>query len=158
MNAIDIYRGKGVYGAVAIGKASVFRRQQTKVQRVIVDDPANELVRIAAGKQLAIAQLKAIYEKALKDVGEANAGIFEIHMMMLEDDDYNESIRNMIETQRVNAEFAVSVTSDYFAEMFAVMDDAYMQARAVDVRDISNRLIACLTGGSTVTEDRKSVV
>ena len=87
---MDIFHGKGVYGAVAIGKASVFKRQQTKVQHVIVDDPANELVRIAAGKQLAIAQLKAIYEKALKDVGEANAGIFEIHMMMLEDDDYNE--------------------------------------------------------------------
>jgi len=150
---MDIFHGKGVYGAVAIGKASVFKRQQTKVQRVIVDDPAHELARIAAGKQLAIAQLQAIYEKVLKEASEANAGIFEIHMMMLEDDDYNESIRNMIETQSVNAEFAVSVTSDYFAEMFAVMDDAYMQARAVDVRDISNRLIACLTGGSTVTEN-----
>ncbi|MBR1723469.1 MAG: phosphoenolpyruvate--protein phosphotransferase, partial [Ruminococcus sp.] len=109
---------------------------------------------VADAKDKAIAELSEIYEKALKEVGETHAQIFEIHMMMLEDDDYNESIQNIIETQSVNAEYAVAVTSDNFSEMFASMDDAYMQARSADVKDISNRLIACLSGGSGDSADQ----
>ena len=141
-----VYRGKGVYGAVAIGKASIFKRQAAEVRRVRISDPAAEITRVEDAKALAVEQLTAIHEKALKEVGEANAEIFEIHIMMLGDEDYNESIRSIIETQSVNAEYAVAVTSDNFAEMFASMDDAYMQARSADVKDISNRLIACLSG------------
>ena len=144
-----VYQGKGVYGAVAIGKASVFQRQAAAVRRVRVDDTAAELERVEQAKAKAVEQLSAIHEKALKEVGEANAEIFEIHIMMLDDEDYNDSIRSIIETQSVNAEYAVAVTSDNFAEMFAAMDDAYMQARSADVKDISNRLIACLSGSST---------
>ena len=143
--AMKSFRGKGVYGAVAIGKASVFKRQEADVRRVHIDDTAAELERVEAAKAEAVGQLSEIYEKALKEVGETNAQIFEIHMMMIEDDDYNESIKSIIETQQVNAEYAVAVTSDNFADMFASMEDAYMQARAADVKDISNRLIACLT-------------
>ena len=145
---MNVFHGKGVYGAVAIGRASVFSRQSTEVRRIRITDPAYELSRIESAKAQALEELSAIHEKALREVGEANAEIFGIHMMMLEDDDYNDSIRSIIETQSVNAEYAVAVTSDNFAEMFAAMEDAYMQARAADVRDISNRLIACLTGGT----------
>ncbi len=141
------FKGKGVYGAVAIGTVSVFKRQEASVRRTHVDDPAAELARVEQAKAQAIEQLSEIYEKALREVGETHAQIFEIHMMMLEDDDYNESIENIINTQSVNAEYAVALTSDNFSEMFASMDDAYMQARAADVKDISNRLIACLSGG-----------
>ena len=132
-----IYRGKGVYGAVAVGKVSVFKRQTASVECVNIDNP-----------------------EAVKEVGETNAEIFEIHIMMLDDEDYNESIRNIIETQKVNAEYAVSETAVNFSEMFASMDDAYMQARAADVKDISNRLISCLTNGETETEnsDEKMIV
>ncbi|MBR1752978.1 MAG: phosphoenolpyruvate--protein phosphotransferase, partial [Ruminococcus sp.] len=152
--------GKGVYGAIAIGRVSVFKRQEASVRRTHIDDTAAELLRVENAKALATEQLSAIYEKALKEVGETHAQIFEIHMMMLEDDDYNESIRNIIETQSVNAEYAVAVTSDNFAEMFASMDDAYMQARSADVKDISNRLIACLSGSeeSEGSSDDKMIV
>ncbi|MBQ6555317.1 MAG: phosphoenolpyruvate--protein phosphotransferase [Firmicutes bacterium] len=139
------FKGKGVYGAVAIGSVSVFKRGDMQVRRTHVDDIQAEFKRFEAAKELATQQLGDIYEKALKEVGEAHAQIFEVHMMMLEDDDYNESIANLIETQSVNAEYAVASTADNFAAMFAAMDDAYMQARAADVKDISNRLIACLT-------------
>ncbi len=139
------FDGKGVYAAVAIGNVSVFKRGDTQVRRTHVDDVQAEYKRFEAAKELAAEQLGEIYEKALKEVGETHAQIFEVHMMMLEDDDYNESIANLIETQSVNAEYAVASTADNFAAMFAAMDDAYMQARAADVRDISNRLIACLT-------------
>ncbi|MBQ9427989.1 MAG: phosphoenolpyruvate--protein phosphotransferase [Clostridia bacterium] len=139
-----VYRGKGVYGAVAIGKVSIYKRQTAKIERVGIGDPEQELARVAKAKERAVRQLTAIRDKALKEVGEVDAEIFEIHIMMLDDEDYNESIKEIIETQKVNAEYAVSVTSDNFAEMFASMDDAYMQARAADVRDISNRLIACM--------------
>ncbi|WP_294488147.1 phosphoenolpyruvate--protein phosphotransferase [uncultured Ruminococcus sp.] len=142
------FSGKGVYGAVAVGRVSVFARQEAAVRRIHTDDPEHEIARVASAKEKASEQLSAIYEKALKEVGETHAQIFEIHMMMLEDDDYNESIENIIRTQNVNAEYAVAVTADNFSAMFAAMDDAYMQARSADVRDISNRLIACLTGSS----------
>ena len=147
------FTGKGVYGAIAMGKISVFQKQDTLIQRTSVKDTEAEKVRVEAAKAAAAEQLQAIYEKALKEVGETNAQIFEIHMMMLEDDDYNESIQNIIDTQKVNAEYAVSITADNFAEMFSAMDDAYMQARAADVRDISDRIIANLTGNVAVQED-----
>lgn len=151
------YVGKGVYGAVAIGKISVFKKNDVSVARTHIDDTEAEKARVEAAKFAAAEQLSAIYEKALKEVGETNAQIFEIHMMMLEDEDYNESIRNIIDTQHVNAEFAVAVTADNFAEMFSSMDDSYMQARAADVKDISNRIIANLTGtasGIADTDDK----
>lgn len=141
------YSGKGVCSAVAIGRVAVFRRQDIQVRRTKVDDPQAEIDRLNAAKQAAAAQLRQIYEKALKEVGEANAQIFEIHMMMLDDEDYNDSITEKINSEGVNAEYAVAVTADIFAEMFAAMDDSYMQARSADVRDISNRLIGCLNGG-----------
>ena len=140
------YTGKGVYGAIAVGKISIFKKQDTVIQRTSVADTEAEKARVEAAKTAASEQLQAIYEKALKEVGETNAQIFEIHMMMLEDEDYNERIQNIIDTQKVNAEYAVSVTADNFAEMFSAMDDAYMQARAADVRDISDRIIANLMG------------
>lgn len=154
------FTGKGVYGAVAMGKISLFKKQDTLIQRTSVTDTEAEKARVEAAKAAASEQLQAIYEKALKEVGETNAQIFEIHMMMLEDDDYNESIQNIIDTQKVNAEYAVSITADNFAEMFSAMDDAYMQARAADVRDISDRIIANLTGNVAVQEnsDEKRII
>lgn len=138
---MDKYMGKGVYGAIAIGKISVFKRKELSVKRIRIEDTEHEKQRIEAAKAMATSQLQEIYDKALKEVGESGAQIFEIHMMMLEDMDYNDSIQNIIDTQSVNAEYAVAVTSDNFAEMFAAMDDAYMKERAADVKDISNRLI-----------------
>ena len=140
------FAGKGVYGAVAIGRISVFKKKDLSVKRVHRDDTADEIKRVECAKNQAREQIKKLYEKALKEVGEANAQIFEVHMMMLDDEDYNGSIENIIETQKVNAEYAIAVTADHFAEMFAAMDDAYMQARSADVKDISNRMIANLMG------------
>lgn len=143
------FTGKGVYGAIAIGKISVFKKKDADVKRAHTEDAEAEKKRFEDARAESIAQLGKIYEKALKEVGEANAAIFEIHQMMLEDEDYNDSINNIIESQNVNAEYAVAVTADNFAEMFAAMDDAYMRARAADVRDISNRIIKNLTGDSS---------
>lgn len=154
------YTGKGVYGAIASGKISVFKRNEVSVKRVSVEDTDAELARVEDAKAQATAQLQEIYEKALKEVGEANAQIFAIHMMMIDDDDYNESIQSIIETQGVNAEYAVAVTADNFAEMFSSMDDEYMKARAVDVKDISNRIILCLSdsGESADASDDKVII
>ncbi|MBQ8515153.1 MAG: phosphoenolpyruvate--protein phosphotransferase [Ruminococcus sp.] len=147
------FQGKGVYGAVAVGKISVFKRQDVQVKRLKIEDTEAELARLESAKEKAIVQLGEIYEKALKEVGEANAQIFEIHMMMVEDDDYNEAITEMIQSQSVNAEYAVAVTADNFAEMFSSMEDSYMQARAADVKDISNRILACMLD----SENKQSV-
>lgn len=154
------YQGKSVYGAIAIGTISVFERQEVQVRRVRIGDCAKEKERLEQAKQRALAQLQEIHDKALKEVGETNAQIFEIHMMMIEDDDYNESIANIIDTQKVNAEYAVAITSDNFAEMFSAMDDAYMQARAADVRDISNRIISNLSADAQTASvtDGKMIV
>ena len=154
------FKGKGVYGAVAIGKISVFARTETSVRRERTDDCEGEKKRVEAAKKKALEQLAEIHDKALREVGETNAQIFEIHMMMLDDEDYNESIENIIDSQKVNAEYAVAVTSDNFAAMFAAMDDAYMQARAADVRDISNRLIANLSdsGGESAPSGEKVII
>ncbi len=138
------FKGKGVYGAIAIGKISVFKKHQAHIRRSHISNTEAELSRVSAAKEKAFIQLSEIYEKALREVGETNAQIFEIHMMMLEDEDYNESIKHIIETQSVNAEYAVALTSKNFTSMFASMDDSYMQARAADVKDISDRLIACM--------------
>lgn len=157
---MTILTGKGVYGAIALGRISVFTRKEASVKRVHIDDTAAEKARVEAAKEKATAQLQEIYNKALKEVGEANAQIFEIHMMMIEDEDYNDSISSIIDTQSVNAEYAVAVTADNFAEMFASMDDAYMQARSADVKDISNRIISCLTDdeGDNGASDEKVII
>lgn len=139
--------GKGVCGGVAIGKIMKFNRGDVKVKRTHIDDVEKEKQRYELAKSAAEKELDEVYEKALIEVGEANAQIFEIHKMMLDDDDYNDSIINIIETQSVSAEYAVAVTGDNFAEMFAAMDDAYMNARSADVKDISNRLITNLSSG-----------
>lgn len=152
------FNGKGVYGAIAAGKISVFKRRETQIRRVHTSDTEGELARLEAAKEKAAVQLSEIYEKALKEVGETNAQIFEIHMMMIEDEDYNESIKNIIETRSVNAEYAVALTSDNFAAMFAEMDDAYMQARASDIRDISNRIISCMNEDETAAEKSEDKV
>lgn len=146
------YQGKGVYGAIAIGRISVFNRNSINVKRERIDNPEKELERLENAKKAALEQLNAIYEKALKEVGEANAEIFEIHKMMVEDEDYNEAVAELITAQEVNAEYAVAVTGDNFAEMFSAMEDAYMSARAADVRDISNRIIGCLSGSAAESE------
>ncbi len=138
------YRGKGVYGAVAIGRVKVFERRDIEVERVKTDNAEGEIKRLENAKKEAILQLGNIYKKAIKEVGEANARIFEIHMMMIEDEDYNDAIAKMIRVQNVNAEYAVAITADNFAAMFSSMDDAYMRERAADVRDISNRIISCM--------------
>lgn len=155
-----VYQGKGVYGAVAVGKVSVFSRNSADVRRMTVDDTEKELARVETAKEMAAHQLEEIHSKALKEVGEANAEIFEVHLMMLDDEDYNDSIKSIIETQKVNAEYAVAVTADNFAEMFSSMDDAYMQARAADVKDISDRLISCLMGGGKTENgsDEKMII
>ncbi len=139
-----IYSGNSVYGAIAIGRIFLFRKKDMKIRRIHIDDTEAEKQRLKAAKAATAEQLQEIYEKALQELGKITAQIFETHLMMLEDEDYNESIYSMIDSQNVNAEYAVSVTSDKFAEMFSSMDDAYMQARATDVRDISNRIIANL--------------
>ena len=147
------FNGKGVYSAIAVGKAFVFKRNDVQVKREKVENTVSEVQRLEKAKQTAIEQLSLIYEKALREVGETNAQIFEVHMMMIEDDAYNEAIIEMINGQSVNAEYAVAVTSDNFAEMFASMDDSYMQARAADVKDISNRIISCLLSCDEVKEE-----
>lgn len=154
------FSGKGVYGAVAIGKISVFKRQGAQVKRISVENAEAELERLASAKEAALEQLDKIYQKALKEVGEANAQIFEIHMMMVEDEDYNDAITEMIRSQNINAEYAVAMTAKNFAEMFSSMDDSYMQARAADVEDISNRIIACLSDGQDVGDvsDEKVII
>lgn len=144
---MQVYSGKSVFRGIAIGKISVYRKNEQQVKRVRTEDTKGELARYEAAKAAAIEQLQELYQKALKEVGEANAEIFEIHQMMLDDGDYNESVENIIETQKVNAEYAVAVTGDNFAQMFRAMDDDYMRERAADVKDISERVLSILNGG-----------
>ena len=140
--------GKSVFGGVSIGKIMFYKRNEKVIKRTHVDDVDAEWKRFCDAKDTAVSQLKELYDKAIEDVGEANAMIFEIHQMMLEDLDYLESIENIIRTQEVNAEFAVATTADNFAQMFAAMDDAYMQGRAADVKDVSERVLDILCGVS----------
>lgn len=140
-------KGKSVYKGIALGKISVLKKNDYVVKRVKVEDPEAEIARVSQAKEKAREQLQKLYDKAVKEVGEASAAIFEVHQMMLDDDDYNESIENIIRTQEVNAEYAVATTGDNFSQMFASMDDDYMKARAADVKDISERLVRNLYGG-----------
>ena len=144
---MQVYSGKSVFGGIAIGKISVYRKNEQQVKRVRTEDTKGELARYEAAKAAVVEQLQELYQKALKEVGEANAAIFEIHQMMLDDGDYNESVENIIETQKVNAEYAVAVTGDNFAQMFRAMDDDYMRERAADVKDVSERVLSILNGG-----------
>ena len=145
---MQIYKGKSVFGGIAIGKISVYKKDEQLVKRVKIEDADVEMERYTAARNTAAAQLQKLYDKALKEVGEANAAIFEVHQMMLEDEDYNESVENIIRSQMVNAEYAVASTADNFAQMFEAMDDDYMRGRAADVRDISERVITVLAGGA----------
>ena len=133
----------------------MFQKENARVKRFHVENAEDEIARYQSAKVLAGEQLSSLYEKALKEVGEANAAIFEIHQMMLEDDDYNDSVENIIRTQQVNAEYAVAATGDNFAEMFLNMDDDYMRGRAADVKDISERMVRILTGKDTEVETQK---
>ena len=145
---MQIYKGKSVFGGIAIGKISVYKKDEQLVKRVKIEDADAEMERYTDARNIAAAQLQKLYDKALKEVGEANAAIFEVHQMMLEDEDYNESVENIIHSQMVNAEYAVASTADNFAQMFEAMDDDYMRGRAADVRDISERVITVLAGGA----------
>ena len=145
--------GKSVYQDLCIGKIHFLNKQNADIKRYHIDNIEAEIERFEMAKQEGIKQLQAIYEKALVEAGEANAAIFEIHQMMLEDDDYLDSVINIIKTQKINAEFAVGVTSDNFASMFAAMDNAYMQGRAIDIKDISERLIQILCGNGDSTAE-----
>lgn len=143
-----ILEGKSVFGGIAIGKLSVYGKKDNQVKRTKINDTKAEVARFTSAREKAKEQLSVLYEKALKEVGEVNAMIFEVHKMMLDDLDYIESITNMIQSQGVNAEFATATTGDNFAGMFSAMEDEYMRERAADVRDISNRVISVLQGAA----------
>ena len=138
--------GKSVYSGVAIGRLAIYHKADNQVKREKISDVEAELARFEEARNTAKEQLAGLYEKALKEVGEVNAAIFEVHQMMLDDLDYVESVINMIQSQEVNAEYAVATTGDTLSEVFASMDDDYMRERAADVKDISNRVIAVLQG------------
>ena len=144
---MQVYNGKSVFGGIAIGRIYVYGKGEKQVKREKTDNPEAEIKRYQEATAAAMEQLGGLYEKALQEVGESGAAIFEIHQMMLEDDDYQESIENIIAAQSVNAEYAVAQTADNFANMFASMEDDYMRGRAADVKDISERLLTILQGG-----------
>ena len=150
---MECLKGKSVYKGVAFGKISVLKKDDYVVKRVKIEDTQAELQRVEEAVEASKQQLQKLYDKALKEVGEASAAIFEVHQMMLEDEDYKESIENIISTQQVNAEYAVASTGDNFSQMFASMDDDYMRARAADIKDISNRLVKNLSGQSADVMD-----
>ena len=140
------YTGKSVFAGVAIGKVMLYDKGQQQVKRRKIEDAAHEVARYQEACEKAKEELACLYDKALKEVGESGAAIFEIHQMMLDDDDYIESVKNIIETQMVNAEYAVAQTGDNFSQMFSAMDDEYMRGRAADVKDITERIINILLG------------
>lgn len=154
---MQTYSGKSVFGGIAIGKLQVYKKGQ-QVRRAKVQDVEGELERYHKAREAAMEQLGQLYEKALKEVGEANAAIFEVHQMMLEDDDYNESVENIVRSSQVNAEYAVASTGDNFSQLFAAMEDDYMRARAADVKDISERVIRILQGSSDTAADAEEPV
>ena len=140
------FTGKSVYKGIVLGPVLLFGGQDDQVRRKKIEDAGAEAARVDAAREKAKEQLQVLYDKAVKEVGESSAAIFEVHQMMLDDDDYLDSIQNMIQSELVNAEYAVAMTGDNFSEMFANMDDDYMKARAADVKDISNRVIRILEG------------
>lgn len=150
---MEIFKGKSVYGGIAVGTLQVISNDGSTIKRIRVSDTEKEIERYEQAKQTAGIQLDELYDKAVKEVGEQNAAIFEIHRMMLDDEDYNDSVTNIINTQSVNAEYAVSVTGDNFSNMFASMDDEYMKARSADVKDISERLVRALCGVEETLSD-----
>ena len=143
---MNVYQGKSVFGGIAIGHLCVYQKGEQQVTRQKIEDVEAEVKRFQDAREAAQAQLGELYDKDVKEVGEANAAIFEMHQMLLEDEDYQDSVENIIRTQQVNAEYATAVTSDHFSSMFAEMDDDYMKERAADIRDISERVIANLNG------------
>ena len=146
MFGMNVYQGKSVFGGIAIGHLCVYKKGEQQVTRQKIADVEAEVKRFQDAKETAQAQLGELYDKAVREVGEANAAIFEMHQMLLEDEDYQDSVENIIRTQQVNAEYATAITSDHFSSMFAEMDDDYMKERAADIRDISERVIANLNG------------
>ena len=146
---MEKYTGKSIFKGIAIGKILLYQKGEQPVKRVKIEDTAEQIKRYEDARAKAAEQLQGLYEKALKEVGEANAAVFEVHQMMLEDDDYIDSVVNIIETQQVNAEFAVATTGDNFAKMFAEMEDDYFKARAADVKDISERMVNILSGNES---------
>lgn len=154
------YTGKSVFGGIAIGKIMVYEKGEHQVKRVKITDAEAEKNRYYEAVEIAFKQLGELHDKALREVGEANAAIFEIHQMMLEDDDYKESVEHIIESQMVNAEYAIAQTGDNFSQMFAAMDDEYMRGRAADVKDITERLLGILSGntGSGVDVDEPVIM
>lgn len=145
---MEKFEGKSILKGVAIGKIHYYSKGEQVVQRVSVEDTEAELQRYETAKETALEQLHELYEKVLKEVGEVNAAIFDVHAMMLEDDDFNDSIRNTISSQKVNAEYAVATTGDNFAKMFEEMDDEYFRARSADIKDISERVVSVLHGAT----------
>ena len=146
---MEKYTGKSIFKGIAIGKILFYQKGEQPVKRVKIEDTAEQIKRYEDARAKAAEQLQGLYEKALKEVGEANAAVFEVHQMMLEDDDYIDSVVNIIETQQVNAEFAVATTGDNFAKMFAEMEDDYFKARAADVKDVSERMVNILSGNES---------
>lgn len=143
---MQCFQGKSVYKGIVLGPVVTLKKNDYQVKRTRTEDPEAEIGRVEKAVEESKAQLQKLYDKALKEVGEASAAIFEVHQMMLEDDDYLEAIQNMIRTESINAEYAVAVTGDNFSEMFASMDDDYMKARAADIKDISERVVRNLSG------------
>lgn len=144
---MEIKAGKKIFNGIAIGRIKFYAKADSTITRTKVEDIEAEIARYETAKETAIEQLNNLYEKALAEVGEANAEIFNVHAMMLEDDDYNDSVHDIITTQSVNAEYAAATTGDNFAEMFANMDDDYFKARSADVKDITSRVVTILNGG-----------
>ncbi len=146
---MEKFTGKSIFNGIAIGKILFYSKDGVQIFRHKVEDTDAEMARYNEAKEKAIEELNVIYEKAVKEVGEMNAAVFEVHAMMLEDDDYNDSVKNIITSQGVNAEYAVATTSDNFSKMFAEMDDEYFQARAIDIKDVSERVLNILAGRSS---------
>ena len=157
---MQIFEGKSVFGGIAMGKIRVYKKDEKQVKRQKIEDEEAELSRYQSARDEAMSQLQELYDKALREIGEANAAIFEVHQMMLEDDDYNESVENIIRTEHVNAEYAVAATGDNFSGMFAAMEDEYMRGRAADVKDISERVIGILNGSAktAVAADEPAII
>ena len=143
---MQCFQGKSVYKGIVMGPVAVLKKNDYQVKRARIEDPEAEVKRVEEAVEVSKKQLGRLYDKAVREVGEASAAIFEVHQMMLEDEDYLESMENMIRTELVNAEYAAAATGDNFAEMFAAMDDEYMKARSADVKDISERLVRNLSG------------
>lgn len=155
---MQYFQGKSVYKGIVMGPVAVLKKNDYQVKRARIEDPEAEVKRVKEAVEVSKKQLGRLYDKAVREVGEASAAIFEVHQMMLEDEDYLDAIYNTIRTEMVNAEYAVAVTGDNFSEMFAGMDDDYMKARAADIKDISARLVKCLNGKDDGKQDSEEPV